>query len=140
MNTNNTNIGAAIFRLLTSIDLVLIVSLILLISLGTAILFSATGENQAMMNNHTIHLIIATLAMLVASQIPSEMINRWSVWIYVIGVIVLILVLVQGSMGKGAQRWLEIGSLRFQPSEVMKLAVPKSVSVWMTAVWSFPPI
>jgi len=132
MNNNNTNIGASIFKLLTSIDLVLIVSLILLISLGTAILFSATGENQTMMNNHTIHLIIATLAMLVASQIPSEMLNRWSIWIYAFGVIVLILVLVQGTMGKGAQRWLEIGSLRFQPSEVMKLAVPMMVASYFS--------
>ncbi len=132
MNTNNTNIGALIFKFLTSIDLVLIVSLILLIALGTAILFSATGENQAMMNNHTTHLVIGTLAMLIASQIPSKVLNRWSVWIYAFGVIVLILVLVQGTMGKGAQRWLEIGSLRFQPSEVMKLAVPMMVASYFS--------
>jgi rod shape determining protein RodA len=132
MNNSNTSFAAIVFRWISSIDLVLVVSLILLIALGTAILFSATGENEVMMNNHTIHLVIATLAMLVASQIPSEMLNRWSLWIYVFGVVVLVLVLVQGTMGKGAQRWLEIGSLRFQPSEVMKLAVPMMVASYFS--------
>ncbi len=129
MPANKTiNISSIILKWISSIDLVLIVSLILLIALGSTILFSATGENEVMMNNHTVHLVLATLAMLVASQVPSEVLNRWSIWIYIFGVVVLVLVLVQGSIGKGAQRWLEIGSLRFQPSEIMKLAVPMMVA------------
>lgn len=128
----STNVSDILLKWISSIDLVLIVSLILLIALGSAILFSATGENEMMMNNHTIHLVLATLAMLIASQIPSEMLNRWSIWIYVFGIIVLVFVLVQGSIGKGAQRWLEIGPLRFQPSEVMKLAVPMMVASYLS--------
>ncbi len=129
---SNKSLSSILFRWLMSIDLVLIVALMLLIALGTAILFSASGENQAMMNNHTMHLVIATIVMLITSQMPSEMLNRWSIWIYAIGVILLILVLVQGTMGKGAQRWLEIGSLRFQPSEIMKLAVPMMVASYFS--------
>lgn len=128
----STNVSDILLKWISSIDLVLIVSLILLIALGSAILFSATGENEMMMNNHTIHLVLATLAMLIASQIPSEMLNRWSIWIYVFGIVVLVFVLVQGSIGKGAQRWLEIGALRFQPSEVMKLAVPMMVASYLS--------
>jgi len=129
---NPTDIGAILNKWISAIDLILIVSIILLIALGSAVLFSATGESERMMNNHTIHLIIATLAMLFASQVPSEMLNRWSIWIYIFGVLVLVFVLVQGSVGKGAQRWLELGSLRFQPSEVMKLAVPMMVASYFS--------
>jgi len=95
-------------------------------------LFSASGENARMMHNHTIHLVLAAVVMLVAAQLPSDMLNRWSIWIYAFGVVVLILVLVQGSMGKGAQRWIEFGGLRFQPSEIMKLAVPMMVASYFS--------
>jgi rod shape determining protein RodA len=127
-----------ILRWLASIDLVLLVSLALLIALGSIILFSATGESVRMMNNHTIHLVLATIVMLVATQLSSDLLKRWSFWIYVFGIIVLVLVLIQGSMGKGAQRWLEVGGLRFQPSEVMKLAVPMMVASYLSKK-SLPP-
>lgn len=132
MNNNSPNFVNIFLRWLVSIDLVLVVTLIMLLSLGSITLFSATGENSRMMNNHTIHLILATIAMLIATQLPSDMLNRWSVWIYSFGVIVLIMVLIQGSMGKGAQRWLELGSLRFQPAEIMKLAVPMMVASYFS--------
>jgi len=132
MNSSNVNFSKLILRWITSIDLVLVVALILLIFLGTITLFSATGENQAMMNTHTIHLILATSIMLIATQLSSEMLNRWSIWIYAFGVLFLVLVLIQGSMGKGAQRWIELGGLRFQPSEVMKLAVPMMVASYFS--------
>ncbi len=131
-NDNDSSLSKSIFRLISSIDLVLIVTLILLLSLGSITLFSASGENMEMMNAHTVHLILAGSIMLIASQLSSETLNRWSIWIYTIGLIVLILVLIQGTMGKGAQRWLELGSLRFQPSEVMKLAVPMMVASYLS--------
>ena len=121
-----------LLRWLASIDLVMVVTLIMLLSLGSITLFSATGENTQMMNNHAIHLILATVVMLIATQLPSDMLNRWSVWIYAFGIIVLIMVLIQGTIGKGAQRWLIIGSLRFQPSEIMKLAVPMMIASYFS--------
>jgi rod shape determining protein RodA len=135
---NSSGFSSYIFRWLASLDLVLLVALALLIALGTMILFSASGENMNMMNKHTIHLILATTVMLVATQLSSDLLRRWSFWIYIFGVAVLVLVLVQGTMGKGAQRWLEIGSLRFQPSEVMKLAVPMMVASYLSKK-SLPP-
>ena len=129
---NSTGIVGFILRWLSSIDLVLLVSLSLLIALGSIILFSASGEDVKMMNRHTIHLILASVVMLIATQLSSDLLRRWSFWIYLFGVIVLILVLVQGTMGKGAQRWLEVGGLRFQPSEVMKLAVPMMVASYLS--------
>ena len=87
MNTHNKNdVGRLLLRWLTTIDLVLLVSLFILIALGTATLFSATSENTRMMNMHTVHLILATVVMLIATQLSSEMLNRWSVWIYAFGI------------------------------------------------------
>jgi len=133
-----SSFGGYVLRWLTSIDLVMFVSLALLIALGSIILFSASGEDARMMNNHTIHLILATIVMLVATQLSSDLLKRWSFWIYIFGIIVLVLVLIQGSMGKGAQRWLEVGGLRFQPSEIMKLAVPMMVASYLSKK-SLPP-
>ncbi len=73
---NSSDLGSILMRLISSIDLVLIVTLILLLSLGSITLFSASGENMKMMNNHTIHLILATVVMLIASQLSSELLNR----------------------------------------------------------------
>jgi rod shape determining protein RodA len=57
---------------------------------------------------------------------------------YVIGVLLLIVVDVTGHVGKGAQRWLDIGFMRFQPSEIMKLAVPM-VCAWYMHERPLPP-
>lgn len=129
---NSSGFSTYLFRWLSSLDLVMLVALSLLIAIGSILLFSASGENVNMMNKHTIHLVLATVVMLVATQLSSDLLRRWSFWIYVFGVIVLILVLVQGTIGKGAQRWLEVGGLRFQPSEVMKLAVPMMVASYLS--------
>ncbi len=129
---NSSGLSGYLLRWFASIDLVMLVSLALLIALGSIVLFSASGENTRMMNNHTIHLILATIVMLVATQLSSDLLKRWAFWVYIFGIIVLVLVLIQGSMGKGAQRWLEFGGLRFQPSEVMKLAVPMMVASYLS--------
>lgn len=134
MNNYGSSPGiiGTVLRWLSSIDLVMIVALIMLTVLGSLTLFSASGESEKMMNNHLFHLILAGILMLLASQIPGHLLNRWSVWIYGFGVLVLVLVLLQGAMGKGAQRWLELGGLRFQPSEVMKLAVPMMIASYFS--------
>jgi len=131
-NSSTTSIISTVLRWLSAIDLVMVVALIMLIVLGNLTLFSASGESEKMMNNHLFHLILAGILMLLASQIPGHLLNRWSIWIYGFGVFVLVLVLIQGAMGKGAQRWLELGGLRFQPSEVMKLAVPMMVASYFS--------
>lgn len=131
-SSRDTSILGVLLRWLSSIDLVMVVALIMLIVLGSLTLFSASGESERMMNSHIIHLGLAGTLMLIATQVPGRLLNRWSVWIYGIGVFVLILVLLQGAMGKGAQRWLELGGLRFQPSEVMKLAVPMMIASYFS--------
>ena len=62
--------------------------------------------------------------MIVLAQIPPAAYQRWAVWIYLAGILLLVAVLVMGHIGKGAQRWLNLGLTRLQPSEVMKIAIP----------------
>ena len=130
------NESLGIFRhawdILSKLDPVLLVSLCILLTLGGITLHSASGENAAMMQRHSIHLLIAAIAMLVTAQLPSHILSQWSIWIYSAGVALLILVLFQGATGGGAQRWLELGAFRFQPSEIMKLAVPMMVASYFS--------
>jgi rod shape determining protein RodA len=69
--------------------------------------------------------------MLILAQIRPSLLLRVSPWIYGVGLILLLLVEMVGDVGKGAQRWLDLGFMRFQPSEIMKLAVPMACAWWL---------
>lgn len=81
---------------------------------------------------------IAMTLMLTVAQVSSVSIQRWSPGLYVFGVFLLVLVIFFGDIGKGAQRWLDLGIFRFQPSEIMKLAVPMAVA-WYFSHHELPP-
>jgi rod shape determining protein RodA len=72
------------------------------------------------------------------AQIPPARLARLSLWVYLLGICLLALVLVTGEIGKGAQRWLNLGIIRFQPSELMKLALPMLLA-WFFADNHLPP-
>jgi len=120
------------------LDVVLFLLLLVLISVGLVVLYSAGGESQALLSNQGIRLTLAMVGMLVIAQIPPAVLRRWSPWLYLAGLGLLLAVLVAGEMGKGAQRWLDLGVVRFQPSEMMKLAVPMMVA-WYFADRPLPP-
>jgi len=79
-----------------------------------------------------IRLAIAVTTMLVMAQISPEVYQRWTPVIFIIGVLLLIAVLVVGHTGKGAQRWLDLGFTKFQPSEIMKLIMPFAVAYYIS--------
>jgi len=70
-------------------------------------------------------------AMCVLAQVKPAFLRRLAPFLFVIGVILLIIVDITGHIGKGAQRWLSLGFFRFQPSEIMKLAVPMTCAWWL---------
>jgi rod shape determining protein RodA len=76
--------------------------------------------------------------MLIIAQIPPKFLRLWTPWIFTLGIVLLVLVLIVGEIGKGAQRWLDIGFMRFQPSEIMKLAVPM-MAAWYLMDRPLPP-
>lgn len=112
-------------------DLPLFGLLLLLISFGLLILYSASNANIHMVLRQAMRLTMATMIMIIFGFIPPHKYKLWTPWIYSMGLSLLIAVMVMGKIGKGAQRWLELGFFRFQPSEIMKLAVP------MMAAWYF---
>jgi rod shape determining protein RodA len=120
------------------IDLPLLAGLLLLCGFGLIVLYSASGENPAQVQRQAVRIVIALVVMLAVAQINPTTLRRWSPWLYVVGVVMLIAVLVFGEVGKGAQRWLDLGLVRFQPSEMVKLAVPLMIA-WYLAEKRLPP-
>ena len=112
------------------LDSALLGGLLLLCGMGLIVLYSAVGENIDLLVQQAIRLSVAIVAMVVVAQLPPDLMRRWTPWGFLFGLALLILVLVLGEVGQGAQRWLDVG-IRFQPSEVMKLAVPMMVAWYM---------
>lgn len=132
---NNPPKQSLLFRL--HIDVPLLIGLLALMLLGLAVLYSASGENHNQVVRQLVRLGVACGAMFVFAQIPPMVYRRWTVVVFVFGIILLIAVLLFGHVGKGAQRWLDLGVIKFQPSELMKLAVPMMMS-WYLSQYHLP--
>lgn len=120
------------------LDYMLTVGIALLILVGLGVLYSAGDQSIDLIQRQFARLALALMVLLVVAQIPPSTLRFWSPWMYTVGVILLILVLVMGDIGKGAQRWLDLGFIRFQPSEMMKLVTPMMIA-WFFADRPLPP-
>ena len=120
------------------IDLPLLAGLLVLSGFGLIVLYSASGENLAQVQRQAVRIVLALGVMLAVAQVNPTTLRRWSPWLYAVGLVMLIAVLVFGEVGKGAQRWLDLGVIRFQPSEMVKLAVPLMIA-WYLAEKRLPP-
>ncbi len=119
------------------IDGPLLVGIILICALGLVVLYSAVGENMRLWLNQLVRLGVALVALFVVAQLPPDFLRRWTPWGFLAGLVLLVLVLVTGEVSQGAQRWLDLG-IRFQPSEIMKLAVPM-MTAWYLHNRRLPP-
>ncbi|APZ44731.1 rod shape-determining protein RodA [Acidihalobacter ferrooxydans] len=120
------------------LDGVLLAALLLLGGVGLVILYSAGGEHFTVVSRQAIRLGLAFVGMLALAQVPPQKLRRLTPWLYLGGLLLLALVLGMAVVGKGAQRWLDLGIVRFQPSEIMKLAVPMAVA-WFFSRRPLPP-
>ncbi|OZG71950.1 rod shape-determining protein RodA [Hahella sp. CCB-MM4] len=122
------------------IDLPLLGLLLLLIGSGLFVLYSGSGQNLADVKKQGIHFIVALTLMATVAQVDPAVLRRWAPWVFMLGLIGLVAVLLAGADAKGAQRWLKIPGVgvRIQPSEFMKIAVPMMVS-WYLADRTLPP-
>ena len=110
------------------VDTPLLTLLILLSGFGLLILYSSSGGSLNLVYRQLIHLALSTSVMLVIAQVPPILMLRFTPILMILGIILLILVLFFGSSGGGAQRWLDVGVVRFQPSELMKIIVPMTIA------------
>lgn len=112
--------------------------LVLCLAIGLPVLYSAADENLAMIYRQLFRLGVGFLVLIGLAQIPSRLLAGWAPWLYGGAVLMLVAVLGFGVMGKGAQRWLDLGPIRFQPSELMKLIMPITIAWFMHEV-NWPP-
>jgi len=114
------------------IDPVLLLLLSILSLFGAMVLYSASGSNDGVVIRQITRLVVAMLLLIAVANVPLRLIRKMSVWLYLGGVGLLLAVMFFGEVGKGAQRWLDLGFIRFQPSEMLKLAVPMIVAAYLS--------
>lgn len=121
------------------LDLILILLIITLCSLGLVILYSASNQNMAFFYRQLIHFAVGLVALFITAQTPPRIYQTLSPWGYLLSIMMLLGVLFLGVDAKGAKRWLEIpGVIRFQPSELVKLLLPLGIA-WYMARKPVPP-
>jgi rod shape determining protein RodA len=136
--TQRTLTGSARLLLALHLDGPLFVALCLVGAIGAIVLFSASGRSVDVLEAQLVRFALGLLAMIMLAQIPPRLIRSISPWAYLFGLALLLAVMFTGDVAMGAQRWLDLGILRFQPSEIMKLAVPLACA-WYLHERPLPP-
>jgi rod shape determining protein RodA len=113
------------------VDGPLVLALAAIALIGLLVLYSASGGNWAVVLRDLARLLFGSVLMLILAQIRPSLLRRASPLMYGAGILLLLIVELAGDVGKGAQRWLDLGFMRFQPSEIMKLAVPMACAWWL---------
>lgn len=114
------------------LDPVLMTLLFVLSAFGLLILFSAGGSNMELMTRQLTRLGLALVMLVIVANISLRVLKKLSIGFYIGGVLLLVAVIAFGEIGKGAQRWLDLGFIRFQPSEFMKLAMPMMLAAYLS--------
>jgi rod shape determining protein RodA len=113
-----------VWRLFEGIDSTLLVLMLTLSMIGLAVLYSASYDAPGRVAAQLANLAVALTAMWIVAQVSPQTMMRFAVPAYVIGLALLVAVALAGDVVNGARRWLHVGVTRFQPSEMMKLALP----------------
>lgn len=95
------------------------------------ILYSASGQSVDRVMAQMTNILVAFGALWLVSNIPPNKLEHFALPLYVLGVLLLIGVALFGHISHGARRWLDIGPIHIQPSEIMRIAVP------MMLAWYF---
>ena len=119
------------------LDFPLLIALLLLIGFGLLVLYSASGHEITVVYRQAIRLAVGLLVLLVLSQVPPYIFRLWTPWIFALGLVLLLATWFFG-VGRNTNRWLDLGLFRFQPSEIMKLAIPMMVA-WYLHPRRLPP-
>jgi rod shape determining protein RodA len=117
---------------LLHIDLWLVVPLLVLSVGGLFVLYSASGQSDVILSAQMRNIVVAMSVLLIAAQFRVETLRGISPYIFVLATLLLVAVALFGVGAKGAQRWLSLGFIRFQPSEVMKVAMPLALAWWLS--------
>lgn len=119
------------------IDAPLLLGLLALMAFSLLVVYSAGGESLALVERQVIRFGAGLVVMLLLAQVAPRTLKEWAPLFFAVGIGFLLAVLFFGESSKGAQRWIDVG-VRFQPSEIMKLAVPIMVAAYL-ADKALPP-
>jgi len=120
------------------IDSALLIAVLGVCAAGLVVLFSAAGEDLGVFLRQAARVGLALGVMVAVAQIPPRVLRVTAPFLYALGVLLLLAVMIKGDIAMGAQRWLDLGVVRFQPSEIMKIAVPLACA-WFLHDRPLPP-
>ncbi len=118
-------------RILTAFDWPLLALLLIMAVLGLTIMHSAVGGTDWRFAEQSRNFVVAFAAMWIAAALPPPLLMRLSPYVYAVGVILLLGVEFFGETSKGATRWLDLGLIRIQPSEMLKISVPMMLAWYL---------
>ena len=113
------------------LDVVLLTPLLCIMTMGLFVLFSASDGDWDTVTRQIRNFVVGFGVLLVVAQVRLDTVQRWAPALYLAALLLLLLIPFFGVGAKGAQRWLSLGFIRFQPSEIMKIAMPLMVAAWV---------
>ena len=113
------------------LDVVLLLPMLAIMTTGLFVLFSASDGDWGTVNRQIRNFLVGFAVLLVVAPILLDTLQRWAPTLYLGSLLLLLLVPFFGVGAKGAQRWLSLGFIRLQPSEIMKIAMPLMVAAWV---------
>jgi rod shape determining protein RodA len=116
----------------------LLLAVLAVCTAGLVVLFSAAGEDVGVFLRQAARVGLGLGVMVAVAQVPPRVLRAVAPWLYAVGVLLLVAVALVGDIAMGAQRWLDLGFIRFQPSEIMKIALPLACA-WYLHDRPLPP-
>jgi len=114
-----------------TIDKILLCLVVIYALFGLTLLLSASIDQPRYLYRQISHITLGLTLLLITAYQPPERIRQLSPWLYALGILLLLCVLLIGQHGKGAQRWLRLGPVKFEPSEILKLGLPLCLATFV---------
>ncbi|MEE9332089.1 MAG: rod shape-determining protein RodA [Methylophilaceae bacterium] len=118
-------------RIFSHIDSILLSCILFTLLVGLFVLYSASGQSFDRVNAQITNIIIAIVGMWLVANVQPQHMERMALPLYVLGILLLASVALFGDISHGARRWLNLGVVKIQPSELMRIAMP------MMLAWFF---
>jgi rod shape determining protein RodA len=122
----------SITKLFKHFDAFLMATLMFALLIGLFVLYSASGESMGPVYKQLINIGVAFFLMWIVTNISPSDLQRLALPLYLVGVLLLVLVEFFGTTSHGAQRWLNLGIMKIQPSEIMRIAMPMMVAWYLS--------
>lgn len=113
------------------VDSILMSCLLFTLLVGLFVLYSAAGQDFSRVNAQLINITVAIIIMWSVANVQPQLMERMAVPLYLLGILLLLGVALFGDISHGARRWLNLGVIKIQPSELMRIAMP------MMLAWFF---